>query len=246
MKEMTYFSKFKVSSFLFCLFAITLNGYVFGDSQEDNLSINNLTISENSKKFYSSNFIDSNIEKALRRDSSFLGKTDFYLYQALDALSGEIKDKNVAIIGSDDGWYESILLTYGAKPVVIVSAPIQTEDFRITYLTIEQYRKNPFEFDLVINIRNLSNNKNGNFYDISKDLEIMMDMKAMLSLKGKLLLAIPVGPVQDKEHIRHVYGESDLKFLFKSWKIISYYGFTSEYLFHGIDYLPIFLLQNKG
>lgn len=67
----------------------------------------------------------------------------------------------------------------------------------------------------------------------------------MLTPIGKLLLAIPVGPDQLIWNTHRIYGEIRLKQLLKGWKVVRYYGFTSEYMFYGIGYQPVFLLQPK-
>lgn len=197
---------------------------------------------------YSTVLYDSNIQKAILRECNFLEQTDFHLYNALDDLTAMICGKTVAVIGSYNAWYESILLAYGANPIVIDERPIQTTDPRVTYLTQEQYEKNPQQFDLILNITDTARaglGRYGDPVDPNGDLKLMENLKKMLSPSGKLLLAVPVGPDQLVWNTRRIYGELRLKLLLKNWRVMRYYGFTSEYMFYGIGYRPIFLLQPK-
>ena len=57
------------------------------------------------------------IEAASARKMNYYGLTDAWLYQALDEYS--IKGKNVVVYGSQEPWYESICLSYGAKCTTI-------------------------------------------------------------------------------------------------------------------------------
>ena len=63
--------------------------------------------------------IDYYMEKAQAKETQFYGATDLYLYQAFEKYLSSIQDKNVAVMGSVLPWYESILLTFGAKPTTI-------------------------------------------------------------------------------------------------------------------------------
>lgn len=122
------------------------------------------------------NLLDLNVQKATLRQNGFLGETDFHLYNALDDLSAMILGKKVAIIGSHNAWYESILLAYGGEPIVIVDNHIQSTDSRITYLTQEEYSNNPQQFDLIISMTDTANagfGHHGGDIDPNGDLKLM-------------------------------------------------------------------------
>lgn len=203
------------------------------------------TTQVNENIIYSTELYDLNIQKALDHTCYFFGKTDFYLYLALDDLSSIIKGKNVAVLGSSMGWYESILLAYGANPIVINSTAIETTDPRVTYLTPEQYLENPQQFDLILSITNIPCTNLECDEDLNEDLKIMETLKKMLAVNGKLLLAAPVGQNHITSNKQNVYDEKKLKKLLNGWKIIRYYGFSSENLFNDIEFRPIFLLKAK-
>lgn len=189
---------------------------------------------------------NNNIAKALKRETNYYGQTDTHLYHALDDLAKDIRGKEVGIIGSTAPWYESIILSYGATPVVIEYNPIKSEDQRVTYMTPEQFKKNPKKFDLLLSISSVNHDGLGRYGDTlnpNGDLESMKNFQTMLNPNGKLLLAIPVGPDKLYWNAHRVYGPLRLKMLLKGWKVDKYYGFNIEQLTTGIGYLPLFLLE---
>lgn len=197
---------------------------------------------------YTQQEISANIMRAIFREKNYYGETDRYLYYALDELTDSIRGKEVALIGSSLPWYESVLLAYGAYPVVIEYNAIQCEDYRITYLTPDQFKENPKKFDLVLSISSTEHDGLGRYGDPlnpNGDLESMKNFQSMLNPNGKLLLAIPVGPDKLYWNANRVYGPLRLKMLFNGWKIVKYYGFTSEHLTHTPKYQPVFLLEVK-
>src|SRR3990167_1813170 len=102
---------------------------------------------------YSKRAIDAYIEKAQRKEENYYGSTDAWLYQALEKYP--IQDKDVVIIGSSTPWYESIVLAYGGRPTTIDYNTIETDDDRITVLTVDEFNKNPRKFDVLISISSI-------------------------------------------------------------------------------------------
>jgi len=199
---------------------------------------------------HTSEIFDAYIQKALRREWGYYGETDEYLYQALDELKDQIQGKEIAIIGSAVPWYESIVLAYGAHPIVIEYNPVTTSDNRVTYLTPDQYWKNPRKFDLILSISSTEHDGLGRYgdpIDPDGDLKSMENFKKMLNPEGKLLIAFPVGPDHLVWNAHRVYGQIRLKMLFKGWRPIKYYGFLRESIIFGPAsiFQPVFLLEPK-
>lgn len=199
---------------------------------------------------YSIEEINSYIQKAVRRETSYYGATDLYLYQLLNDLVDEIKGKEVAVIGSTTPWYESILISYGARPVVIEYNSVSTPDSRITYLKPEQYWKNPRKFDFVLSISSIEHDGLGRYgdpIDPNGDLKSMTEMRKMLTPTGKLIIAFPVGPDQLIWNAHRIYGPIRLKMLFSDWTPIKCYGFTNDRFINqplgNATYQPIFILR---
>lgn len=202
-------------------------------------------------KVYTKTDYDAYIQKSLRREVHYYGETDTFLYQALDEMANEIRGKEVGVIGSVDPWYEGILLSYGAKPVVIEYNLITTSDSRVTYLTPSQFSKNPRKFDLVLSISSTEHDGLGRYgdpIDPDGDLKSMCTFKEMLTPNGKLLIAVPVGQDALVWNAHRIYGPKRLKLLFKGWKPIKYYGFSYDQTLNRplFDfYQPVFLLEPK-
>jgi len=75
---------------------------------------------------------DRYIEKAKKRETNYYGETDLFVYQALDEMADHIRGKEVCLIGSSLPWYEGILLSYEARPVVIEYNQIKASQKKIS------------------------------------------------------------------------------------------------------------------
>ena len=145
-------------------------------------------------KVYTKEVIDSLIEKAKRKEKSYYGKTDLWLYQALQKFP--IDNKDVAIMGSATPWYESICLAYGGKPTTIEYNKIITKDSRLKVMTVDEYDQNPMRFDAAFSISSFEHDGLGRYGDPlnpNGDLEVMTKMKSILKPVGILFLAVPIG-----------------------------------------------------
>ncbi len=190
------------------------------------------------------------IQKAKTRAWSYNGELDIFIFQALDELAAEIKGKEVCLMGSFLSWYEGILLSYGARPVVVDYHPIITLDSRVTYLTQEQFSRNPRTFDLILSISHTDHmglGRYGEALDPDGDLKEMAAFKQMLKPGGKLLLAVPIGPDALVWNSHRVYGWKRLKHLLKGWKPIRYYGFKRDLMESdaGYHYEPALLITPR-
>lgn len=201
-------------------------------------------------KTVSQSSLDFFCQKAKTREWSYNGELDSFIFQALDDLEEELKDKQVCLMGSFLSWYEGVLLSYGACPIVIDYHPISTTDARVTYLTRAQFAKNPRKFDLILSISRIDHAGLGRYgepIDPDGDLKEMAFYKQMLNPGGKLLLALPIGPDALVWNAHRIYGWKRLKTLLKGWKSIQYYGFKRECLEKdpGYHYEPALLLTPR-
>lgn len=223
--------------------AFTFNGEIpvsywyFDDSQEE-------------PKTVSSEILDIFTQKAKTREWNYCGEVDSFVFQALDSMAGEIRGKEVCLMGSFMSWYEGVLLSYGARPVVVDYFPIKSTDARVTYLSREQFFQNPRKFDLIVSVSNTDHEGLGRYgepLNPNGDLVIMEQFRKMLNPRGNLLLAVPVGPDALIWNAYRVYGWKRLKMLLKGWKPIKYYGFRRENLDKnpGYHYQPALLLTPR-
>ncbi len=198
---------------------------------------------------FSPSEIDHFLAKANAKQTHYYGVTDTYLYQALDQYRGHIENKNVAIIGSTIPWYESILLSYKAHPTTIEYNKIISKDPRLEVMTVSEYEASPRKFDAILSISSIEHDglaRYGDPINPTGDLETMEKAKKMLNKDGLLFLAVPVGQDCLVWNLHRVYGKLRLKALLKGWRILGYYGFTSEDLDQDRSlwcHQPVFVLK---
>ncbi len=205
------------------------------------------TYSDSMPIFYSKSSIDLNIEKVRKKEMSYYGHTDIWLYQALEKYP--IVGKEVAIVGSNMPWYESIVLAYGGIPTTIEYNKIVTDDPRLKILTVHEYEKNPKKFDVVISISSVEHDGLGRYGDPvnpNGDLEFMAKAKRqMVKNDGHLILAVPVGPDALYWNAHRIYGPIRFPKLCNEWKILDSFGFKVEDFtgaFGNSGHQPIFYL----
>lgn len=180
---------------------------------------------------YTTREINHYLSKANAKQTHYYGVTDTYLYQALDRYKSQIENKDVAIIGSVIPWYESILLSYSAHPITIEYNKIISEDPRVEVMTVEEYETHPRTFDAILSISSIEHDGLARYGDPINpigDLETMEKAKKMLNKDGLLFLSVPVGQDCLVWNLHRVYGKLRLKALLKGWRVLGYFGFTSE------------------
>lgn len=203
------------------------------------------TSSESDPNIYSKKNIDSMIEKAKQQKMFDYGNTDTWLYQALEKYP--IKNKKVAIIGSQSPVYESICLAYGGMPVTIEYQKIISKDPRVETMTVEEYKQSNVTFDAAFSISSFEHDGLGRYGDPlnpTGDLEAMEKTKDMLNPRGILFLAVPIGKDTLVWNAHRIYGKIRLPLLLKSWERIDAFGFNEEALEKEGYYQPIFVLRN--
>ncbi len=204
-------------------------------------------------KTYSLEMIEKYLEKAKKRELSYYGETDIYLYQALEKY--KIKDKSVAIIGSNDPWYEAVCIAYGGYPTIIEYNKIISEHPKIKAMTVSEYDINPILFDMAFSISSFEHDGLGRYGDPinpNGDLIAMNNAKKMLKKDGILFLAVPVGLDTVVWNKHRVYGEIRLPLLLGGWECINSFGFDKAHLLEDLPYgqepakdrwQPVFVLK---
>jgi hypothetical protein len=210
----------------------------------------NESYSPDSPKFYAKEEIVRLSERAMRHETNYYGKTDEWLYQALDKYS--IKGLEVAVIGSATPWYEGICLCYGAKCTTIEYNKIVSDHPGITFMTVDEYKRQPKRFDAALSISSFEHDGLGRYGDPlnpNGDLEAMQSMKQILKSGGLLFLAVPVGKDKLVWNAHRIYGRRRLRLLLEGWKTLDTFGYHWLRLFRdtGRDgsYQPIFVLKNS-
>lgn len=205
----------------------------------------------NQALIYTTQQIDQFIDMAKEKKTLYYGATDTYLYQALEKYLSHVAHKNVAVMGSNVPWYESILLAYDSHPTTIEYNQILNLDPRLEVLTVDQYENNKKQFDAILSISSFEHDGLGRYGDPihpDGDLIAMEKAKGMLKEGGLLFLAVPVGRDCLVWNLHRIYGKIRLKALLKGWRIVEYFGFTNEDLDKDGQHIhqPIFVLSPIG
>lgn len=189
------------------------------------------TVSTGHETVFKSATINLLIARALNRELGYYGLTDRYLYGMLDQYASVLKNKQVAVIGSNTPWYEAIVLAYGGHPVTIEYNRIINEDPRCQTMTPAEYDRNPILFDAILAISSIEHDGLGRYGDPLNprgDLDVMQKMTSMLKKGGLLFLSIPVGNDALYWNAHRVYGFLRLPLLFKGWELVNSSGFTLD------------------
>jgi len=193
--------------------------------------------------------VEEYIKLVQARQGNYYKRADSRLYEALSTYS--IKGKSVGVVGSMKPWYETVCLCYGAVPITVEYNTIVNEANRWKVMTVDEYRKNPVEFDAVISISSLEHDGLGRYGDPLNpegDLDAMHDLKSMVVKNGLLFLSVPVGLDTLVWNSHRVYGAIRLPMLMKGWKVLAYYGYCKRDLKKDCgrkaNHQPVFVLQN--
>ena len=201
--------------------------------------------------FYSKEMIDENIEFIKSGGVKNYKALNFDLYKCFENYS--IKDKTVAIIGSVTPWFEAVVIHYGGIPTTIEYNKIETDDPRLSILTVDELKSKEIEkFDAVLSISSYEHDGLGRYGDPinpTGDLESMKYMKdTLLKSEGLLYLAVPIGMDTVVWNAHRVYGEKRWPLLIDGFDVLFSSGYNEG------DFLvdrgtggrqPVFVLKKK-
>jgi len=176
---------------------------------------------------------------------------DKCFYGIVDTNDYDLKNKNVLIIGTSTGWYESFVLAYGGIPHVVEYIDVEYDGEQIKYYKPEELSKLNFKFDFCISFSSYEHDglgKYGDPIDPNGDLKSMKELKTVMKEDGILFLAVPVGLDRIVFNLHRIYGKARLPLLLESWKFIGFAGFwwgmVDEDFGHGVQ--PVFVLGNTN
>ena len=201
--------------------------------------------------FYSKEMIDENIEFIKSGGVKNYKSLNFDLYKCFKNYS--IKGKTVAIIGSVTPWFEAVVIHYGGIPTTIEYNKIETDDPRLSILTVDELKSKEIEkFDAVLSISSYEHDGLGRYGDPinpTGDLESMKYMKdTLLKSEGLLYLAVPIGMDTVVWNAHRVYGEKRWPLLIDGFDVLFSSGYNEG------DFVvdrgtggrqPVFVLKKK-
>jgi len=183
----------------------------------------------NAPTFFSKKDVDKFMDICSNRGTNYYGDIDLCLYNALKDYP--IQNKEVAIMGSETPWYESICLTYGGKPTTIEYNKIVTDDDRLNVMTVEEYDRNPKQFDMAFSISSFEHDGLGRYGDTlcpDGDLNAMKKMKNTIKKNGTMFLSVPYGQDELVWNAHRIYGHLRFPLLIEGWVILREYSLTTN------------------
>jgi len=201
------------------------------------------------KKTWTANEFSELRQKVGNREVNYYGQTDVWLYEALNLCP--INNINVAVMGSTEPWYETIVLEFGGRPTTIDYNLPGYNHPNIEEISVQEYWNTPRQFDVAISISSFEHDGLGRYGDPinpSGDLRAMNEMKKILKKDGILILAVPVGLDKIVWNAHRIYGNTRYPMLIEGWKLEGYVGMEAEFLHRdtgvGGVYQPIVVLRN--
>jgi|FAXJ01.1.fsa_nt_gi SAM-dependent methyltransferase len=192
----------------------------------------------------------SNLRKRVRdREVNYYGETDKWLYEALDLCP--INGINVAVMGSTQPWYETVVLEFGGTPTTIEYNLPRYNNPDMKEISVQEYWKNPQQFDVAISISSFEHDGLGRYGDPlnpSGDLRAMAEMKKILKKDGILFLAVPVGLDKIVWNAHRIYGPVRFPILTTGWKLEGCVGMDESFMSRDTGnsgaYQPVVVLRN--
>ncbi len=165
-----------------------------------------------------------------------------------------LKDKNVLIIGTSNGWYESYVLAYGGIPYVLEYKDIDYDGDKIHYIDVKEAKKlsnsRDFQFNYCISFSTFEHSglsRYGDEIDADGDLKAMTEIFDLLPDGGILFLAVPIGIDRVVYPLHRIYGKVRTPHLFNNWTWKGMSGFWWMQIIgdFGVGHQPIFILERN-
>ena len=164
----------------------------------------------------------------------------------------DLKDKNILITGTSNGWYEAWVLAHGGIPYVLELKDIDYDGNKIHYIDVNEAKKlsnnGDLKFDYCISFSTFEHSGLGRYGDkieADGDLKAMMEIFDLLADGGILFLSVPIGFDRVVYPLHRIYGKARIPHLFNKWTLKGMNGcwwmdFLQDF---GVGHQPIFILQ---
>jgi hypothetical protein len=162
-----------------------------------------------------------------------------------------IRNKTVAVVGSEEPWIEAILLNMSNK-VTTIEYNIPSGNFENIELQCKDYftdfEKTTNIYDAIISFSLLEHSGLGRYgdpLDPNGDIKTMGHIYNNLTDNGLLIWGAPVGKDALFWNAHRIYGPKRLPLLFNRFKELKWYGGNKEDLFLQDFYQPVIVLQKS-
>lgn len=190
----------------------------------------------NPARSFMAQFTSLQIAQAIQRtrnsELGHYGLVDAWVYKALDEY---LKPQHKVLVCGEceqgyGPWYSAMVLGYGLEQVYVNDCNPNT------YANYPIYFTNTWsvgQYDLILSISSFEHYGLGRYGDpinTDGDLQAMAVVRSMLSVDGKLLLAVPLGKDKVVGDWHRIYGKERLPKLLKHWELVDSFGYLPERL----------------
>ena len=187
---------------------------------------------------YLQSFIDrftiENIRNGTHGSENYKGGAYLHLI-AFEKYLDYIKNKKIAVVGSQNPWIESILVNLGAKEVTTVEYNIPLCDHNIIkIMSYTDFCNSSEKYDAIVSYSSIEHSGLGRYGDSlnpNADIETMEQIYKSLNEDGLVFLGLPIG----KDHLvwnaHRIYGEKRLKLIhLDKFKELEWIGCDKNYI----------------
>jgi len=199
--------------------AYTLNGQipVYDMYFNDVVSENTVVWSNEYLQSFIDRFTVQNIINWQTGGESYGGASNLHLYAFIRYIDF-IKDKKVAVIGSQCPWIEAILVNCGAKEVTTIeyNVPICNHNI-IKTISYNDFCKSSEKYDAIVSYSSIEHSGLGRYGDPlnpNGDIETMQHIYRSLNDGGLCFVGFPVGKDALVWNAHRIYGEIRLKLIY--------------------------------
>lgn len=217
--------------------AFTLDGHIPVYDWYWNDVVPVVNIVEWSKEFLESQISFFSVEniRSGKPDTHGYGTTKLHL-EVFEKYMDSIKNKKIAVIGSQTPWIESILVNCGAKEVTTVeyNVPICNHEI-IKAISYTDFCKSTEQYDAIVSYSSIEHSGLGRYGDPlnpTGDIETMEQIYKSLVVGGLCIVGFPVGRDHLVWNAHRIYGPLRLKMMYlDKFKEIEWFGCDKDYIY---------------
>jgi hypothetical protein len=167
------------------------------------------------------------------KDNQPLNYGDHVLNELMHYFEPVLRDKSLAVIGTQIPWIEAIGLEVGCSSITTLDYTRAAYKYsKLNWLHVNDYLDNAMEtnrleeFDTIVSFSSLEHSGLGRYGDPinpNGDIEAVKQIHCMLKPGGLFFLALPTnndGSSHIEFNAHRVYGTARLNLLFKGWKYL--------------------------
>ena len=183
---------------------------------------------------YCKRFTPKNIRKSEEGSSTYGHHVCVNLLDSFEKY--DIRNKNVAVVGSETPWIEAMLINLNNKVTTIdYNVPVSNYNNLDCKDYFNFFENNRDTFEAIVSFSSIEHSGLGRYgdpLDPDGDIKTMRVIHNNLKNDGILIWGAPVGKDALVWNAHRVYGEIRLPFVFENYEEIEWFGASKDYLFN--------------